>query len=313
VRAAAILEFGGPEKVKLADLPRPKPARGEILVRTVAAGVNPADWRTCAGQMRDALPHKFPLVLGHDVAGIVEEIGEGASRFRKGDKIWALSKKRVVQWGTFAEYVAVDESAAAIIPPRLLFEEAASVPMAALTAHQALARLRLRAEETVLVHAGAGGVGHFAIQLAKHLGARAHTTASSANQPFVLGLGADGAFDHTREDFRDALRRLSPDGVDAVLDAVGGETLSRSFDVLKPSGRLVSIVDATVGAPEGSGVRAEFLAVEPSGEHLEVIGSLFPRKRLTTHVSKIYPLREAADALRESQAGHVRGKLVLAL
>ena len=313
MRAVAIREFGGPDQVRLTDLPRPKPGRGEILIRVVAAGVNPIDWKIREGLLAGVVPHSFPIVLGWDVAGIVEEIGEGAGRSRKGDKVWACARKPVVQWGTFAEYVSVPDSSASILPPRLLFEEAAAVPLAALAAHQALARAGVRAGESVLVHAAAGGVGHFAVQLAKNLGATVYGTAGTANQPVVLGLGADGAIDYTREDFREALRRIAPAGIDVGLDCVGGETLARSFDVLRRTGRLITTVEATVAAPAGSGVRAEYHAALPSGDQLELIGSLFARGRLKTLASKIYPLREASAALEQSRAGHVSGKLVLAL
>jgi len=313
MRAMAIAGFGGPERLQEMSLPRPKPGRGEILIRSVAAGVNPVDWKIREGYLADVLPHDFPVILGWDVAGIVEELGEGTSRFRKGDKVFAYARKPVVQWGTWAECVAVAETAAALLPPRLLFEEAAAVPLAALTAHQALARAGLGSGETLLVLAAAGGVGHFAVQLGKEAGARVYGTAGTSNQQFVLGLGAAGAIDYTREDFREALRRFCAEGVDVVLDGVGGETAVAGFDALRPGGRLVSIVDPSVAEQAPRGTRAEFHFVEPSGEQLEWIAGLFARHKLTTHVSRIYPLREAARALAESQAGHVRGKLALAL
>lgn len=314
MRAIAIESFGGPEKLKLMGLPRPKPGKGEILVRVVAAGVNPVDWKIREGSYKGLFPHVFPVIPGWDVAGVVEELGDGAARFRKGDKVWAYARKPVVQWGTYAEYVTLTETSAAAVPSKLLFEEAASVPLAALTALQATEKAGVRTGMTVLIHAAAGGVGHFAVQLARNLGAKVFGTAGPANQEFVLGLGAEGVIDYTREDFREALRRLSPEGVDAVLDAVGADTLSRSFDVLKPGGRLVSIVEQ----PDASearqrGVRVESLFVEPNGEQLAMLAGLVGRGKLRTHVSRIYPLARAADAQRESQTGHVRGKLVLAL
>jgi NADPH2:quinone reductase len=275
--------------------------------------VNPVDWKIREGMLQGVLPHAFPIVLGWDVAGIVEELGEGASRFRKGDKVWAYARKPVIQWGTWAEFVAVAESAASILPPRLLFEEAASVPLAALTAHQALLRAGVRAGDVVLVPGAAGGVGHFALQLAKYLGARVYGTAGTTNQEFVLGQGADGAIDYTREDFREAFRRLCPEGAHVVLDCVGGDTLARSFDVVRPAGRVVSIVEHDAAKLAPAGVRAEFHFVAPNGEQLEFLASLFPRQKLRTHVSKMYPLKDAAAALEESRAGHVRGKLVLTL
>ncbi len=309
----AIGGFGGPERLEPMSLSRPKPARGEVLIRAVAVGVNPVDWRIREGLMKDVLPHSFPVILGSDVAGIVDELGEGVSRLRKGDKVFAYARKPVVQWGTWAEFVAVAETSAAILPPRLLFEEAASVPLAALTAHQALARLSVRPGDTLLVQAAAGGVGHFAVQMAKGQGAHVYGTAGTKNQEFVLGLGAAGAIDYTREDFREALRRFCPEGVDGVLDCVGGDALARSFDVLRTGGRLVSIVDPSVSALAPPGIRAEFVFVQPSGEQLEGIAGLFPRQKLTTHVSKIFALSDAVQALALSQAGHMRGKLVLAL
>jgi len=314
VRAMAIEEFGDLDRLKSMDLPRPKPDRGEVLVRVVAAGVNPVDWKIIEGRLRGALPHAFPLVPGWDVAGVVEELGEGASRFRRGERVFAYARKPVVQWGTFAEYVALGEEFVALMPSNLLFEEAAAVPLAALTAHQALLKGALGSGKTVLVHGAAGGVGHFAVQLARNAGARVLGTASAANQAFVVGLGAEAAVDYQREDFRQAVRRVAPEGVDLVLDTVGGETLERSLEVLKPGGRLVSIVDRPDPSRcEQRGVAGDFVFVEPNGEQLKQLAGLVERGRLKPHVSRIRPLGEAAAALAESRAGHVRGKLVLAL
>jgi NADPH2:quinone reductase len=314
MRAVTIESFGGPERLRLADVPRPRPARDEVLVRTVAAGVNPVDWKIREGFLADRLPHAFPLVLGWDVAGVVEEIGEATSRFRKGDRVWAYARKPTVQWGTYAEFVAVREDHAALMPTRLLFEEAAAVPLAALTAYQALfGRGRVESGTSVLIHAAAGGVGHFAVQLAAAAGARVYGTASSANHPFILELGAIGAIDYTREDFRDGVRRMCAEGVDVVLDAVGGDTRQRSYDIMKKGARLISIV----GEPDAAdaarrGLRAEWLFVEPNGGQLSLLAREADRGRLRAR-SRIFPLAEAARAHADSQAGHVCGKLVLTL
>jgi len=314
MRAVTIESFGGPERLRLTDVPRPRAARDEVLVRTVAAGVNPVDWKIREGLLADRLPHAFPLVLGWDVAGVVEEIGEGTSKFRKGDRIWAYARKPVVQWGTYAEFVAVREDHAALMPTKLLFEEAAAVPLAALTAYQSLfGRGRVESGTTALIHAAAGGVGHFAVQLAAGAGARVYGTASSANHPFILELGAVGAIDYTREDFRDGVRRMCPEGVDVVLDAVGGDTGRRSLDIVKKGGRLVSIVgEPDAGEAAARGVRAEGLFVEPNGEQLALLAREVDRGRLRAR-SRIFPLAEAARAHADSQAGHVSGKLVLTL
>lgn len=314
MRAIAIEEFGDLDRLKVVDLPRPKPGRGEILVRVVAAGVNPVDWKIVEGRLKGVFPHVFPLIPGWDVAGVVEELGEGASRFRRGERVWAYARKPTVQWGCFADYVALPEDNVALMPSNLLFEEAAAVPLAALTAHQALAKAGIGPGKIALVHAAAGGVGHFAVQLARNAGARVLGTASARNHPFVLGLGAEAAVDYTQEDFRDAVRRMAPDGVDLVLDAVGGSTLERSLDVLKPGGRLVSIVERPdAAACERRGITGESMFVEPSADQLKQLASAIERGRLKPHVSRIRPLAEAAAALDESRGGHVRGKLVLSV
>lgn len=315
VRCIAIREFGGPDKLEAMDLPRPRPEKNELLVRVVAAGVNPVDCRIRAGLLEDVAPRAFPLIPGWDVAGVVEELGEQATRFRKGDRIWACARKPTVQWGCYAGFVAVPESGVALMPSKLLFEEAAAFPTAGLAAWQSLSdEAFVAAGKNVLVHAAGGGVGHFAVQLACAAGARVFGTARTANHEFVLGLGAAAVIDYTREDFREALRRDCPEGIDLVLDTVGGDVQTRSLDVLRPGGRLVSLVhppDAETGATRG--ISGQFLSVEPDGQQLVHLGRLVDQRRLRTNVQKIYTLAQAADAHRALEAGHVRGKLVLNL
>jgi NADPH2:quinone reductase len=315
MRAIAIEEFGGRDRLRLMDLPRPVPSKGEVLVRVVASGVNPVDWKIREGLLKGALPHSFPLVPGWDLAGVVDELGEGSTRLRKGDRVWAYARKPIVQWGTYAEYVALPEKNVALMPKNLLFEEAASVPLAALTAYQALfGRAAVGSGKSVLVHAGGGGVGHFAVQLARGAGARVFATAGPANQEFVLSLGAEMAIDYSADDFRDVVRRRLPEGVDVVLDAVGKDVLLRSLDTLKPGGCLVGIVDRPDPAEvERRGVRGEYVFVEPNADQLRILAGLVERAKLRPHVSKIHPLAEAARAHEMSEGGHVRGKLVLAL
>jgi NADPH2:quinone reductase len=315
MRAIAIEKFGGPELLEEMDLPRPRPEKGEILIRVVAAGVNPVDWKIREGYLKELMPHAFPLIPGWDVAGVVEEHGEGATRFRRGDRVWAYARKPTVQWGCYAECVAVPEEHVALMPTKLLFEEAASIPLAALTAYQALfGKPALVSGSKVLVHAAAGGVGHFAVQLAANAGAEVIGTAGPTNQAFVLELGAGGSIDYTKEDFVEAARRLCTDGFDLVLDAVGGETLAKSFELVKPGGRLVSIVEEPNGAKAREhGIGVHFIFVEPSAEQLGILTRLVDRNELATHVQKIYPLAEAAEAQKELASGHVRGKLVLNL
>lgn len=315
MRTMAISDFGGPEVLRAVDLPRPGPRRGEVLVRVVAAGVDPIDCRIRAGRLRDRLPHAFPLVPGWDVAGVVEEFGEDTGRFRKGDRVWACARKPTVQWGCYAEYVVLEESGVALMPQKLLFEEAAACPVSALTAFQALFdRPGLGPDSTVLVHGAAGAAGHFAVQLARNAGARVLGSASAADQAFVLGLGATAAIDDAAEDFEEAARRHCPDGVDLVFDTIGGDTLRRSVDVLRRGGRLVSVVDPPdEGRARDRGLQAQFVSVRPDAERLGLLARQVDRGDLRAEVQKIHSLSDAAEAHRTVEQGHVRGKLVLNL
>jgi len=314
MKAVAIHAFGGPEVLAVMDLPRPRAERGEVLIRTLAAGVNPVDWKMREGRLSPGLPHGFPLIPGWDVAGVVDELGEGCQRFRKGDRVFAYARKPHVQWGTYAEYVAVAERHVALMPPNLLFEEAATIPCAALTAQQALAKAGLASGATLLVLNGSGGVGHFALQLARIAGARAIATAGPTNQEFVMSQGAEAGIDHTRDELGPAVTGRFPDGVDVVLDAIGGEPLKASLAIVKPGGVIASVVDVLDAAEvKARGVRFERISSAPSGEQLAAFAALAGRKKLKPHVQTIYPLADAARAQDESRAGHVRGKLVLAL
>ncbi len=313
MKAVAMHAFGGPEVLVVTDLPRPKPDRGELLIRTLAAGVNPVDWKIREGSL-SRVPHGFPLIPGWDVAGVVDELGEGCQRFRKGERVFAYARKLHIQWGTYAEYVCVPERHVALMPPSLLFEEAAAIPCAALTAEQALARAGLAAGATLLVLNGSGGVGHFALQLAKIAGARSIATTGPRNQEFVMNQGAEHAIDYTRDDLAAAVTARFPGGVDVVLDAIGGVPLAAALAVAKPGGVIVSVVDTLdPEAAAARGVRFERISSAPSGEQLAVFAAHAGRKTLRPHVQTIFPLAEAAQAQDECRAGHVRGKLVLAL
>jgi NADPH2:quinone reductase len=315
MRAIAIDRFGGVEQLRPVALPRPRPDQGEILIRVVAAGVNPVDWKIREGMLSEMMPHQFPLVPGWDAAGVVEELGQGSARFRKGDRVWSFAKKPVVQWGCYAEYVTVLEESVSLMPGKLLFEEAAAYPAAALTAFQCLfGRPGVATGSRVLIHAAAGGVGQFAVQLAHHAGAEVWGTAGTANQAFVMELGARRSIDYTKEDFAEAARRDCAEGFDLVLDAVGGETLRRSYELVKPGGRLVGIVEPPDEAKAGErGIGAHQLFVEPDAEQLGILAGLVDQGRLRTHVQKIYDLADAAKAQIDVAEGHVRGKIVLNL
>lgn len=315
MRAMAIEGYGDADCLRQMALPRPKPGRGEMLLRVVSAGVSPVDALIRSGALAEHIPGIFPIVLGWDAAGVVEEFGPGAGRFRKGDRVWACARKPTAQWGCYAEYVAVSEDAAGPMPARLLFEEAAAVPLCALAAYQCLVvEPAVQAGQSVLIHGAAGGVGHFAVQLAKLQGARVLASASTDNQSFVLGLGAAVCIDSGVEAVHEAARRHIPDGVDLALDLVGGERLELLYETVKPGGRLISL--AAVPDPsrcETAGIAGQARFVEPNAAQLEQIARHFDNHTLKTHVQKIYPLARAAEAHRALEQGHVRGKLVLNL
>jgi NADPH:quinone reductase-like Zn-dependent oxidoreductase len=313
MKAVAISEFGGQDKLQLMDLPVPEIENREILVRVKAAGVNPVDWKIREGYLKDLFPHQFPVILGWDAAGIVESVGQEVTRFQKGDEIFAYCRKPIVQGGTYAEYIALEEEHAALKPESSSFEAAASIPLAALTAYQALFdAARLQSGETVLIHAAAGGVGGFGVQLAKDRGAIVWGTASERNTEYTLELGADRVVDYTQADFREAARSEYPDGVDVVFDCVGGEVLKRSAAIVKKGGRLISIVDDP-NQLDVAGIDSEFVFVVPNHSQLSELSQMFEQGRLKTYLSEVLPLglQEVRRAHELSELGRTRGKMVL--
>ena len=294
MRAVVIDEFGGRDKLRVAEVPEPPllPDGVRIAIRT--AGVNPVDWKTREGRQVPRFPHVFPVILGWDAAGVVAEVGPAVTRFAPGDEVWAYCRKHFIGEGTYCEQVVVPQEFVAPKPASLSWEEAAAIPLAALTAWQCLTeRLELVAGETVLVPAAAGGVGHFAVQIAVALGARPLGTAGAGNADFVRGLGAE---------FLDYRTDPLPGHVDAALDPLGGELLERTKAI---ADRVVSIVQP------GEGHLYQY--VRPDGTQLETLERLVDEGRLRPHVQQVFPLEEAAAAHELLEAGHVRGKLVLTI
>lgn len=308
-----ITEFGGNDKLKALDLPRPEPRDGEVLIRVKAAGVNPVDYKIREGRLERAIPHAFPLVLGWEAAGVVEEVGAGVRSFRTGDEVYTCCRKDTVQWGTFAEFVAVPEASVARKPASLSFAEAGTVPLAGLTAWQMLFdTAELMPGQTVLVHAAAGGVGGYATELAAWRRAQVVATARSANHEYVRNLGARHVIDYQIQDFRGVVRELYPAGVDVALDCVGGETRLRTAELIKKGGHLVSIVDQldarAVGRPD---ITFSYVFVSPSQRQLGHLGRLIDGRFVTPHLTAELPLDQAAKGLEMIQSGHFRGKLAL--
>jgi NADPH:quinone reductase-like Zn-dependent oxidoreductase len=306
MKAIRIHTYGGPEVLHYEDAPRPKPQAGEVLVRVHAAGLNPIDWKVREGHMKDFWPHRFPLILGWDLSGVVEKVGARVSQFKKGDEVYSLPDP--TRNGAYADYIVVRESELALKPNSLYHIRAATVPLAALTAWQSLFdTAQLQPGQRVLIHAGSGGVGHFAVQLAKWKGAYVFATASTKNQDLLRKLGVDEPIDYTQQQFEDIARNI-----DIVLDTLGGETQERSWSVLKKGGVLVSLVQPpSEEKAKELGVRAALLGARPSGEQLSEIAKIIDSGKLAPVIDRILPLSEARRAHELSQSGHTHGKIAL--
>src|SRR6476646_1835418 len=306
MKAIRIHNYGGPEVLHYEDAPRPQPQASEVLIRVHAAGVNPIDWKVREGHMKDFWPHKFPLILGWDLSGVVEELGTDVSRFKKGDEVYSIPDP--TRNGAYADYIVVRESELALKPNSLHHIRAAALPLVAVTAWQALFDAgQLVSGQRMLIHGGSGGVGHVAVQLAKWKGAYVFATASTKNQELLRELGVDEPIDYTKQKFEDVAR-----DVDLALDLIGGETQERSWSVLKKGGVLLSLVQPpSVEKAKALGVHAAFVAGHPSGAQLAEIAKLIDSGELKPVIDRILPLSEARRAHELSQSGHAHGKIVL--
>ena len=308
MKAIVIHEYGGPEVLKYEDVPRPEPKADQILIRVIAAGVNPVDGMIRSGMFAKDGNGAFPMVLGGDIAGVVERVGNKITKFKAGDPVFAYVS--LDSGGGYAQYAVVPEGDAAPKPKSLTYVEAGAVPIVALTAWQALIdTAKLNAGQTVLIHGGSGGVGTFAIQIAKARGAKVIATASTANQDLLKQLGTDVAVDYTKQKFEDVAK-----DVDVVLDSVGKDTLTRSYGVVKKGGIIVSLVARPNQSDlEKHGIRGVALSVEPNSGELAQIGKLIDEKKIRVIVSQTFPLSEAKKAQEQVASGHTRGKIVLKL
>lgn len=313
MRAVYYEQFGGAEGLHIGEQPQPAPGDGEVLIRVRAASVNPVDWKIREGYLKDFFPHIFPIIPGWDVAGEVAGLGAGVSGFTLGDPVYAYARKPVVQAGTYAEYVTVAADVAAPIPTNMDMVQASTIPLAGLTVWQSLFEFAgVKAGDTVLVHAAAGGVGSLAVQLAFHAGAAVYGTASRGNADYVSGLGAARVIDYRSENVTDVVRAEVPDGFDIVFDTVGGETLAASYGLVKPGGALPTLNDPPdEAACAARNIRALRVFSEPNGAHLRALTQLIEDGALKPAQIETYPLADAATAMDASQRGHTRGKIVL--
>jgi len=315
MKAMAFNEFGGNEKLHSADVPIPEPKIGEVQIKTTYAGVNPVDWKICEGWLKNMLKTEFPVIPGWDVAGIVSKVGEGVAEFKEGDKVYSYCRHPdLVHMGTYAEYICCAADAVALAPRSLSLKEAASIPLVALTAWQSLfGDTAIKPGQSILIHAGAGGVGSVAIQLAKWAGAKVYTTASAKNHDYVKQLGADVAIDYHNEKIEEVMAKYEPKGFDFVYDCVGNQVFDQSLHYVKKGGTLVTICKFVIEESLESehGIRIRFVFVEPNGQELSEISRLFDEGALSAPQLTEFPLEEAAKAWDQLRTEHTRGKIVL--
>lgn len=330
MKAFIIDKYGKADVVRAGEMPEPELRADDVLVQIHAASVNPLDLKIRDGEFKLLLPYRMPLILGNDMAGVVVRVGAGVRRFNVGDEVYARPDDDRI--GTFAEFIAIKEDSLALKPKTLTMEQAAAMPLVALTAWQALVEKgELKKGQKVLIHAGTGGVGTVAIQLAKHLGATVATTASAANAPMLKELGADIVIDYKKDDFALRLRDY-----DLVLDSQGGVTQKKSLSVLKPGGKVVGIagppdpdfakargVNALMGLvvralsygirskAKAAGVSYSFLFMRASGEQLRRIADLIDAGAIRPVVDRVFPFDQAREALAYVETGRSKGKVVI--
>ena len=330
MKAFIVDRYGKKGSRRMGEMPDPQLQEDDVLVQVHAAGVNPLDSKIAHGEFKLILPYRLPLILGNDFAGVVVRVGSRVRRFEPGDEVYARPDADRI--GAFAQFIAIREDSLAIKPKDLTMEEAASIPLVGLTAWQALIeKANLKQGQKVLIHAGSGGVGTFAIQLAKHVGAIVATTTSAANLDWVKGLGADIVIDYTKDDFTTILRDY-----DVVLNSLGGDVLEKSLQVLGPGGKLISISGPPdpdfareLGSPwilrqvmrllsyrirkkaKRYGVSYSFLFMKASGDQLREIGRLIDSRVIRAVVDRVFPFESTDEALAYVESGRAKGKVVV--
>ncbi|WP_340371568.1 NADP-dependent oxidoreductase [Peribacillus sp. FSL E2-0218] len=327
---AMVIDKYGKAPLRLAEMSTPEIGEYEVLAEIHAASINPIDFKIRDGKVKLLIKYKMPLILGNDFSGVVAKVGAKVTRFKVGDEIYARPRKSNI--GTFAEFISIHENDIALKPHNLSFEEAASIPLVGLTSYQALHDiLQLQKEQKILIQAGAGGVGTFAIQLAKLMGATVATTASDAGMNLVKSLGADVIINYKTEKFEDILKNY-----DAVFDTLGGNTLEKSFGVIKDGGKIVSVSgmpNARFAKEYGLGlfkkvlftaaskkltalekkhnVQYSFLFMKPSGDQLSEIAHFIESGKIKPIIDKVFPFNDAQKAMEYAESGRAKGKIIL--
>ncbi|HDR8181184.1 TPA: NADP-dependent oxidoreductase [Bacillus thuringiensis] len=327
---AMIIDKYGKVPMRMAEVPTPEISEHEVLAEIHAASINPIDFKIRDGKVKILLKYEMPLILGNDFSGVIVKVGSKVTHFKVGDEIYARPRKNKI--GTFAEYIAIHEDDIALKPKNLSFEEAASIPLVGLTSYQALHDImNLQKDQKILIHAGSGGVGTFAIQLAKIMGATVATTASEAGANLVKSLGADEIINYKTEKFEDILTNY-----DAVFDTIGGTTLEKSFNIIKSGGNIVSVSgmpNARFGKEFGSGffktllfslaskkltalekkhnAPYSFLFMKPSGDQLRTIANYIEAGKIKPVIDRVFPFEDAQKAMEYSEAGRAKGKIIV--
>lgn len=327
---AMIIDRYGKVPMRMAEVPTPEINEYEVLAEIHAASINPIDFKIRDGKVKMLLKYEMPLILGNDFSGVITKVGSKVTRFKVGDEIYARPRKNKI--GTFAEYIAIHEDDIALKPKNLSFEEAASIPLVGLTSYQALHDImQLQKRQKILIHAGSGGVGTFAIQLAKIMGATVTTTASEAGANLVTSLGADEIINYKTEKFEDILKNY-----DAVFDTIGGATLEKSFNIIKSGGNIVSVSgmpNARFGKEFGSGffktllfslaskkltalekkhnAQYSFLFMKPSGDQLRTIANYIEAGKIKPVIDRVFPFEDAQKAMEYSESGRAKGKIIV--
>ncbi|MGR6904650.1 NADP-dependent oxidoreductase [Lysinibacillus capsici] len=327
---AMVIDQYGKAPMRLAEVPTPEINEYEVLAEIHAASINPIDFKIRDGKVKLLIQYKMPLILGNDFSGVVVKVGEKVTRFKVGDEIYARPRKSKI--GTFAEYISIHEDDIALKPKNLSFEEAASIPLVGLTSYQALHDImQLQKGQKILIHAGSGGVGTFAIQLAKVMGATVATTASEAGANLVTSLGADKVINYKKESFEAILKNY-----DAVFDTLGGKTLEKSFEIIKNGGKIVSVSgwpNARFAKEYGSGfyktllfsvashkltslekkyhAQYSFLFMKPSGEQLRIIADLIEAGKIKPVIDRTFSFEDAQKAMEYAESGRAKGKIIV--
>ncbi len=327
---AMVIDQYGKGPMRLAEMPIPEINEYEVLAEIHAASINPIDFKIRDGKVRLLIQYKMPLILGNDFSGVVVKVGKKVTRFKVGDEIYARPRKSKI--GTFAEYISIHEDDIALKPKNLSFEEAASIPLVGLTSYQALHDImQLQKGQKILIHAGSGGVGTFAIQLAKAMGATVATTASEAGVNLVTSLGADQVINYKKENFEAILKNY-----DAVFDTLGGKTLEKSFKIIKNGGKIVSVSgrpNARFAKDYGSGLwktllfsaasrkltalekkhhaQYSFLFMKPSGDQLRIIADLIESGSIKPVIDRTFSFEEAEKAMKYAESGRAKGKIIV--